>query len=67
MLDLFGILVSTVAIMFIIVRAAALDRTLPWFETEHDGAYGHSTMDDDSPESDSLSGLQAPSRSRSPL
>ena len=67
MLDLFGIVVSTAAIIFIIVRAAALDRTLPWFETEHDGAHGQSATDDDSGESDSLSGLRAPSRSRSPL
>jgi hypothetical protein len=31
MLDLLGIVVSSVMIMFIMIRAVQLDRTLPWF------------------------------------
>lgn len=31
MLDLLGILVSSVALLIVIVRAAQLDRKLPWF------------------------------------
>lgn len=32
MLDLLGIVVSTAAIMFVILRAVQLDTKLPWFE-----------------------------------
>ncbi len=31
MIDIFTIVVTTGAIMFVIVRAVALDRKLPWF------------------------------------
>ena len=33
MIDNFAILFSTIMVMFIIVRAARLDRVRPWFET----------------------------------
>ena len=36
MLDMFGILVSTVAIIFIAIRASVFDHTLPWFEGDAD-------------------------------
>jgi hypothetical protein len=31
MLDLFGIVVSSVLMLLVVVRAAQLDRELPWF------------------------------------
>ncbi|MCW3476878.1 hypothetical protein [Limobrevibacterium gyesilva] len=34
MIDNFTILFSTLVTLFIIVRAATLDRVLPWFETK---------------------------------
>jgi hypothetical protein len=34
MLDVFAILSSTLCVLYILVRAAFLDRTLPWFEAE---------------------------------
>ena len=33
MLDVFGIFVSGIMMMFVIIRAVQLDRTRPWFET----------------------------------
>ena len=33
MLDLFGIMFSSVLMLFVIVRAVQLDRTMPWFQT----------------------------------
>jgi len=32
MLDMLGILVSGIALVYICIRAAILDRTIPWFE-----------------------------------
>ena len=37
MLDLTGILVSSIMMLIVIVRAAQLDSRLPWFETPPDG------------------------------
>ena len=34
MIDTLGILVSTISVLYVLVRARALDRTLPWFESE---------------------------------
>ena len=36
MLDMFGIVVSTIAIIYVAIRASQLDRTLPWFEEHRD-------------------------------
>jgi hypothetical protein len=33
MLDLFGILFSSLLILFVVVRAVQLDRMLPWFQS----------------------------------
>ena len=33
MIDNFAILFTTLAILYVMVRAAKLDRVLPWFET----------------------------------
>jgi hypothetical protein len=33
MIDIFSILFSTLMVMYIILRAAKLDRVRPWFET----------------------------------
>jgi len=33
MIDNFAILFSTVMVMFIVIRAARMDRVRPWFET----------------------------------
>ncbi len=32
MLDIAGILFSSVMVLFVVVRAVQLDRTLPWFQ-----------------------------------
>jgi hypothetical protein len=34
MIDKFTIMFSTLMVLYIILRAAKLDRTLPWFETK---------------------------------
>jgi hypothetical protein len=36
MLDLLGIMVSSIMMVIVIARAAQLDRTTPWFETPAD-------------------------------
>ena len=36
MLDLFGIMLSTIMMLFVIARAAQLDRRSPWFELPSD-------------------------------
>ena len=32
MLDVFGIFTASIAVLFVLVRAAMLDRSFPWFE-----------------------------------
>jgi hypothetical protein len=34
MIDSLAILVTTLAVLYVLVRARDLDRSLPWFETE---------------------------------
>ena len=34
MLDIFALLSSSLCILYVLMRAAQLDRTLPWFERE---------------------------------
>jgi len=34
MIDTFAILTTTIAVLYILVRAAAFDRSLPWFEKD---------------------------------
>ena len=34
MLDAFAILSSTLCILYVVLRAAQMDRTLPWFDRE---------------------------------
>ncbi len=38
MLDAFGILVSTIMIVIVVVNAVRLDKTEPWFQTRKDDA-----------------------------
>jgi len=33
MIDTFAIVTTTLAVIYVLLRAAAFDRTLPWFET----------------------------------
>jgi len=33
MIDTFAIVTTTIAVIYVLLRAAAFDRTLPWFET----------------------------------
>lgn len=33
MIDTFAIVATTIAVIYVLLRAAAIDRTLPWFET----------------------------------
>ena len=50
MLDMLGILVSTIAILFVMVRAATLDQAEPWFEAI-DEASSNGPSDGNVPES----------------
>ncbi len=46
MLDLVGILFSTMAVMFVVWRAAKLDELYPWFEHVPDSQEGAGPRDD---------------------
>ena len=45
MLDLFGIMVSSVIMLIVIVRAAQLDSSTPWFERAPDPEARQSGLD----------------------
>jgi hypothetical protein len=40
MLDILGILCSSICVIYVLIRTAQLDRNLPWFEDEEAAGQG---------------------------